>query len=70
MPEKKIEVEVEEVKPEPKKYRVLHFAVSGVAKDRKGQQVSKDFTYGKTVTSADLDGEELHYLSMGAIEEV
>ena len=55
---------------EAKKYRVLHFAVSGFAKDRKGQQVSKDFTAGKIVTSDDLDGAELHYLSMGAIEEV
>lgn len=54
--------------PEPvKKFRVLHGAVSGVGKNKKGENVEHDYYVGAIVTSEQLGNNEAHYLIMGAI---
>jgi hypothetical protein len=53
-----------------RKFRVLHAAVSGITKDRKGTVVERDYYTGAIVNAAQLDNNEAHYLSQGAIEEI
>ena len=57
--------------PEPvRKFRVLHGAVAGVGRNKKGELIDQDYSLGVIVTSAQLDNNEADYLVMGAIEEI
>ena len=51
-------------------FRVLHGAVSGIGKNRKGETVEHDFYTGAVVTDAQLENNSAYYISMGAIVEI
>ena len=53
-----------------KKFRVVHAAVGGVGKDRKGQAVERDYYAGAIVTPDMIDNNDAYYIALGAIEEV
>ncbi len=53
-----------------RKFVVVHGAVSGVGRDRKGVVADRDFYTGTVVTSEQIEGNEAYYISMGAIQEV
>ncbi len=52
-----------------RKFVVIHGAVSGIGRDRKGVVTDRDFYAGTTVTSEQLEGNEAYYIAMGAIKE-
>lgn len=54
--------------PAPARFRVLHGAVAGSRRNKKGEMVDHDFYAGSIVSEADLDGLTGQYLVMGAIE--
>jgi hypothetical protein len=49
------------------RFRVVHGAVSGVAKNKKGELIEHDYHLDQIVTPAQLENNEDVYLIMGAI---
>jgi hypothetical protein len=54
----------------PRKFRVLHGAVAGTARSKKGETIDHDYYGGQIVREDQLEGNAAEYCALGAIAPI